>query len=80
MAQQETGFPLLNELVPLMSKLARQEPALDEWLRSSETHADWFRRAPFTALRAANLGIEEKLLQELESATQAIAQRLTASS
>jgi len=72
----ETGFPLLHELVPLMGKLALQEPALDGWLRSSETNAGWFRMDPFAALRAANLGIEEELLQELESATRTIAQWL----
>lgn len=80
MPQLETGFPLLHELVPLMGKLALQEPALDGWLRSSETNAAWFRRDPFAALRAANLGIEEELLQELESATRVITQRLNGSS
>ncbi len=76
MPQQESRLRLLHELVPLIHKLARQEPALERWLRSSEANADWFCRDPFAALRAAKLGIEEELLKELESATHSIRHRL----
>jgi hypothetical protein len=63
-------------LRPLMGKLARREHALQQWLQHSEANAHWFRRDPIAALRAANLGIEEEVLLELESVTRAIAQKL----
>jgi hypothetical protein len=63
-------------LRPLMGKLARCEHALQQWLQRSEANTHWFRRDPIAALRAANLGIEEEVLLELESVTRALAQKL----
>lgn len=59
-----------------MHKLAGSEPALQQWLRRSKANASWFRRDPVAALRAANLGIEEEVLREIESVTRGIAQKL----
>ncbi|HEX7289119.1 MAG TPA: hypothetical protein VF532_23245 [Candidatus Angelobacter sp.] len=69
-------LPPQSGLRPLMSKLARREHALQQWLQRSEANARWFRRDPIAALRAANLGIEEEVLLELESVMRAIAQKL----
>lgn len=60
----------------LLRELASKEPQLDAWLKSSDMHAVWFRRDPVAAIRAANLGIEEEFLKELESVAASIAQKL----
>lgn len=69
-------LPPQRGLRPLMGKLAQREHALQQWLQRSEANARWFRRDPIAALRAANLGIEEDVLLELEAVTRAIAQKL----
>lgn len=69
-------LPPQSGLRPLMGKLARREHALQQWLQRSDANARWFRRDPIAALRAANLGIEEEVLLELESVMRAIAQKL----
>jgi hypothetical protein len=77
---RERGLPWQYQLAPFMRKLAPQRPALNQWLHSSEANAKWFRRDPIGAVRAANLGIEERLLKELDSVTSTIAQRLKTNS
>lgn len=73
---RESGLSWQYQLAPFMRKLAPQGPALNQWLHRSETNVNWFRREPIAALRAANLGIEEKLLKELDAVTLLIAQGL----
>ena len=70
--------PLEDEVDRLLLELARKQQELDLWLRSSETHARWFRKDPVGALRAANLGIPDEVLRELEMVTAAIVQKLKA--
>lgn len=60
----------------LLRELASKEPQLDAWLKSSDTHAVWFRKDPVAAIRAANLGIEEEVLKDLESVAASIALKL----
>ncbi len=60
----------------LLRELASKQTQLDAWLRSSDTHAVWFRKDPIAAIRAANLGIEEEFLKELESVAATIAMKL----
>jgi hypothetical protein len=72
--------PLEDQVDRLLLELARKQQELDEWLRSSETHARWFRKDPVGAIRAANLGIAEEVLTELEAVTAAIVQKLKAGS
>lgn len=73
---RESGLSWQYQLAPFMRKLAPQGHALNQWLHRSETNANWFRREPIAAIRAANLGIEEKLLKELDTVTLLIAQGL----
>lgn len=75
-AKDREHLPAQLGLGPLMGKLARREHALQQWLQRSEANARWFGRDPIAALRAANLGIEEEVLLELESVTRAIALKL----
>jgi hypothetical protein len=42
------------------------ESHLSAWLNESDCNADLFRRDPLTAMRAANLDLDEGLLAELE--------------
>jgi hypothetical protein len=74
--ENQERLPPQSGLRSLMGKLARCEHALQQWLQRSEANARWFGRDPIAALRAANLGIEEEVLLELESVTRAIAQKL----
>ncbi len=73
-----TNLTLQREFAALRGKLTRKQPALDRWLRHSEANADLFFRDPMAALRAANLGIEEEVLKELETATLEVSQRMKA--
>ena len=70
--------PLEDQVDRLLLELARKQLELDLWLKSSETHARWFRKDPVGAIRAADLGIPEEVLRELEAVTAAIVQKLKA--
>lgn len=73
--KNEADIPWQSRMGSLMRKLSQREPALKAWLRHSETNARLFRKDPIAALRAANLGLEEELLHELERATNTAGQR-----
>lgn len=62
----------------VMRELSRKEQELDQWIRSSDANATWFHKDPVAAIRAANLGISEEALKELESVTAVIALKLKA--
>lgn len=65
-----------EQLDLLLHELTRKESELDQWIRASDTNAIWFRKDPVGAMRAANLGIDEKILKELERVTAAIAHKI----
>jgi hypothetical protein len=50
----------------LVQDLFNCEPRLIAWLNESPFNAELFRRDPRTAIRAANLGVDEELLCDLE--------------
>ena len=73
---QDGAAELGEQLDFLLSELTRKESELDQWIRTSEANATWFRKDPVGAMRAANLGIDENILKELERVTAAIAHKL----
>jgi hypothetical protein len=62
----------------LVQELQKCESQLDAWLNSSAANTEWFVRDPVAALRAAKLGMNEKVLEELEETMRMIAQKLNA--
>lgn len=60
----------------LLSQLDKVEHQLQQWIAISLENADWFRRDPFGAMRAAGLNLEDDLMLELELVTKAIAKKL----
>jgi hypothetical protein len=75
---RDTAAELGDQLDLLLKELTSRESDLDRWIRTSDANAAWFRKDPVGAMRAANLGIDEKILRELERVTAAIAQKLKA--
>jgi len=62
----------------VMQELQRCEPALHAWLAESPLNADQLVRDPVGALRAANLGMDEAVLLELEATMRMIVRKLDA--
>jgi hypothetical protein len=62
----------------VMLELQRCEPALHAWLGESPANADLLVHDPAGALRAANLGMDEAVLQELETTMKMIALKIGA--
>ncbi len=60
----------------LMQELATKEQQLLDWIHTSEHNSHWFTTDPMGAIRAANLGIDEHILQQLELITLSIARKL----
>jgi hypothetical protein len=60
----------------LVEALQSCEPQLRTWLDSSSVNSLWFLTDPIGALRAANLGIKEELLLELEATIKSLAEKL----
>jgi hypothetical protein len=60
----------------LLCALRKSEDRLHEWIHRSEGNARWFGRDPIAAMRAAELGIDPGLMNELESITTAIQGKL----
>lgn len=60
----------------LLQELARKEQQLVEWIQRSERNTQWFAKDPMSAIRAANLGLNENILQQLEFITASIAKKL----
>lgn len=62
----------------LLQELSSHEKDLGVWLNSAPENAILFVQDPVAALRAANLGIAETLLQELEQTMVGIMRKLAA--
>lgn len=62
----------------LLQELNLHEEQLNAWLNSAPANAILFIEDPVAALRAANLGIPENMLQELEETMNALAEKLGA--
>jgi hypothetical protein len=60
----------------LLDQLDKVEHQLQRWIRNEPKNADWFRRDPLAAMRAAGLNIEDDIMLELEMITKIIAQKL----
>ena len=60
----------------LLQQLACKEQQLIEWIHTSEHNTQWFAQDPMSAIRAANLGLDEHILQQLEIITVSIAKKL----
>ena len=60
----------------LLDQLDKVERQLQQWIASSKKNADWFRRDPLGAMRAAGLDMEDDIMLELEMITKAIARKL----
>jgi hypothetical protein len=68
---------LANQLDQLLLELARCEDQLKLWLLSSAVNTRWFAKDPISAMRAAELGLPEDLLQELALVLGSLKQKLT---
>jgi hypothetical protein len=60
----------------LLRELAAKENDLMHWIQRSERNTRWFTTDPVSAIRAANLGFDEHILQQLETITLSIAHKL----
>lgn len=60
----------------LLQQLSAREGDLLKWIKSSERNTRWFAADPMGAMRAADLGIDEQVLNELELITRSIARKL----
>jgi hypothetical protein len=60
----------------LLDKLGKVERQLQQWTSSKPENAEWFRRDPLAAMRAAGLNMEDDIMLELEIITKAIAKKL----
>jgi hypothetical protein len=62
----------------LLLELASCEAKLNAWIRSSAVNAELFSKDPVAAMRAANLGLPEDVLEELASVIASLAKKLSA--
>ena len=60
----------------MLQELNRHETQLNIWLNSSPTNVILFIEDPVAALRAANLGISETILGELQETINGIVHKL----
>lgn len=60
----------------LLAELDKVEQKLQKWTKSKPENAEWFRRDPLSAMRAAGLNMEDDIMLELEIITKAIAKKL----
>jgi hypothetical protein len=60
----------------MLQELNRHESQLNTWLNSSPANVILFIEDPVAALRAANLGIPESILGELQETMNGIVQKL----
>lgn len=63
----------------LLRELSSKEHLLIEWITSSDRNSRWFAADPVSAIRAANLGLDDQILLQLEMITVSIAKKLRAS-
>ena len=60
----------------LLDRLDKVERQLQQWISSAPENAEWFRRDPLAAIRAAGLNMEDDIMLELELITTTIAKKL----
>ena len=60
----------------LLARLNQVEKQLQDWTNRSAKNAEWFRRDPLGAMRAAGLDIEDDIMLELEVITRNFAKKL----
>jgi hypothetical protein len=60
----------------VMEDLAAKEEQLVGWIQASDRNTRWFATDPISAIRAANLGIDDDVLHQLELITLSIARKL----
>ncbi|HSK44967.1 MAG TPA: hypothetical protein VLA83_13895 [Candidatus Binatia bacterium] len=60
----------------LLDQLNKVEDDLQKWIGVSKKNADFFRRDPLGAMRAAGLDLEDDIMLELEIITKSIARKL----
>jgi hypothetical protein len=60
----------------LLDHLNKVERDLQRWIDESPRNADFFRRDPLGAMRAAGLNLEDDIMLELEMITRSIARKL----
>lgn len=60
----------------LIDHLTKVERDLKKWTSSSAKNAEWFKRDPLGAMRAAGLNLEDDIMLELEMITRSIAKKL----
>ena len=53
--------------IKIAKELSRYESGLREWIGRCSVNAMWYLADPIGAIREARLGIEEELLDQLES-------------
>ena len=51
----------------VLREFAKYDSRLQEWAGRCSINAIWYLSDPFGAMRSANLGIEERLISELEA-------------
>lgn len=62
----------------MMQELQRCETGLRAWLDRSTANGEWLVRDPVGALRAANLGMDAQVLEELDATMKMIAMKISA--
>jgi hypothetical protein len=60
----------------LLDHLTKVERDLKKWIGTSAKNADFFRRDPLGAMRAAGLNLEDDIMLELEMITRSIAKKV----
>lgn len=60
----------------LLLELANCEGKLNAWIRASAVNAELFAKDPVSAMRAANLGIQEDVLEDLAIVIESISKKL----
>jgi hypothetical protein len=68
--------PATDHPDPLLENLTKVERDLKKWIGNSSKNADFFRRDPLGAMRAAGLNLEDDIMLELEMITKSIAKKL----
>jgi hypothetical protein len=62
----------------LLLELADCEAKLNAWIRSSSVNAELFSKDPVGAMRAANLGLPDDVLEDLASVIESLSRKLSA--
>ncbi|HEY4676778.1 MAG TPA: hypothetical protein VIJ01_06440 [Candidatus Angelobacter sp.] len=68
--------PQTAESDRLLDHLNKVERDLQKWIDDSKKNAEFFRRDPLGAMRAAGLNLEDDIMLELEMITRSIARKL----